>query len=379
MKKNIFVALIITLSLIGCSSLKKENSSVDSVSWRYSRNLPAPKGFKEQFGVAGAFSGNIGDYIIIAGGANFPYKSVLEGGKKVIYSDIYLMKQGEKGLELIEHKQLDEGLGYGSTISTKNGVYFIGGQTENGVSNKILYIKLNDNKNGVVIEKVGELPFTYQSGISVIKNEKIYILTGKQNGKNSKSLYSYDIKTGTTKRLADFPGTERSQSVGQILNNGIEDMLYIFGGGTGVAFTDGYGYSFKNNSWEKVANVKINEKNISVLGGNSIKLNNNEMMVIGGFNKKIWDLANLNLGNLKGDKLKKYKTKYFTKDPQDFNWNQNILIYNAKFNEWKKLGEIPFLAPCGQGLIKIEDKIYSINGEIKPGVRTKKIFIGEIK
>ncbi|MCJ8341484.1 MAG: hypothetical protein MJH09_01325 [Cetobacterium sp.] len=55
------------------------------------------------------------------------------------------------------------------------------------------------------------------------------------------------------------------------------------------------------------------------------------------------------------------------------------MIYNAKTNNWKSLGEVPFNAPCGEGLVLIGNKIYSINGEIKPGVRTEKMYIGTIE
>ena len=44
----------------------------------------------------------------------------------------------------------------------------------------------------------------------------------------------------------------------------------------------------------------------------------------------------------------------------------------------KSIGELPFNAPCGEGLVLIKNKIYSIGGEIKPGIRTSKIYRGEI-
>ncbi|MBC2850240.1 cyclically-permuted mutarotase family protein [Cetobacterium sp. 8H] len=378
MKKIILASSIASLLLMGCSSTNSTQSLKD-VNWKYSRDLPTPKGYEKQIGVAGPLAGNIGDYIVVAGGANFPHKSVLEGGPKVTYSDLYLMKQTNKGLELIKHTQLPKEIGYGTAISTENGIYYIGGTHQKGISNEILYLTLNKDKTDIEINKIGELPFDYHSGVAVLKDNNIYIVTGRQNGQNSKNFYKYDLATNKTSELKMFPGTERSQSIGQILNNGKEDLLYVFGGGTGIAFTDGYAYNFNKNTWEKVQDVKLGTKDISVLGANSIKLNINEMMVIGGFNKEIWDDANLKLGGLKGEELAKYKNSYFTKDPQDFNWNQDMLVYNAKDNTWKSAGKVPFLAPCGEGLVKIDNKIYSINGEIKPGVRSEKIYVGTIE
>ncbi|MDU2664304.1 MAG: cyclically-permuted mutarotase family protein, partial [Clostridium perfringens] len=47
-------------------------------------------------------------------------------------------------------------------------------------------------------------------------------------------------------------------------------------------------------------------------------------------------------------------------------------------NEWKSIGDVPFNAPCGEALILDGDNIFSINGEIKPGIRTNKIYSGEL-
>ena len=130
--------------------------------------------------------------------------------------------------------------------------------------------------------------------------------------------------------------------------------------------------------WTPVAPIVVNGEPVSVLGGNSVKLNCNEMMVIGGFNRQVWDDANYYLSTLKGDELAKYKANYFGTDPVDFHWNKEILIYNAKTNTWKSIGEVPFDAPCGEGLVLVGNNVYSVNGEIKPGVRTNRMYTGHI-
>ena len=224
------------------------------------------------------------------------------------------------------------------------------------------------------VKKVGDLPFTLQNGAAVEKDGKLYVLTGKQNGAASDKMYSYDLATGETKELAAVPGGPRTQAVAQILNGD----LYVFSGGTSVAYTDGYKYDFTTNTWTEAASVELNGEGISLIGANSVKLNDKEMMVIGGFNKAIWDDANKNLGSLKGKKLDAYKAAYFGADPAEFNWNRNILVYNAEKNTWSTMGEITFDAPCGAGLSVIGNKVYSINGEVKPGVRTDRMYSGTL-
>lgn len=367
MKKAIFITLLSSLLLTNCSSTTVNNKNI---SWNVAGRLPAQKGYNKNIGTAGVLYGAIGNYFIAGGGANFPIKPVLEGGAKVIYSDVYLMREKDGKLEIVEQSNFPHKIGYGASVSVKDGIYYIGGGENSEKDKEIWFLSLE--KNSLKYEKIGELPFAFQSGGAVFKDGKLYIFAGKQDGKASKKFWEYNLKTKEVKELSDVPGDTRTQCIGQILDG----KLYVFGGGNSKAFIDGYKYDFENNSWENVADIRISGKEISVLGGNSVKINENEMLVIGGFNKELWNDANHYLSTLKDEELAKYKFNYFTQDPIDFNWNSEILLYNAKENSWKSLGEIPFDAPCGEGLVIIGNKIYSINGEIKPGVRTNRVYRG---
>ncbi|WP_300356615.1 cyclically-permuted mutarotase family protein [Fusobacterium sp.] len=374
MKKMVFVAIVSALILGGCSSTGVKNPGVErKITWEHAGNLPAQKGFEKNIGVAGVLSGVLNDkYVLVGGGANFPYEPVAKGGAKQSYSDVYLLQEKDGKLEVMEQINLENEIGYGSSVTTKDGVYYIGGSSNQEADNDILFFSMVDGK--LAVKNVGELPFTLQNGVAVEKDGKLYVLAGKQNGVASDKMISYDLETKEVKVLASIPGGPRTQAVAQILNG----ELYVFSGGTSVAYTDGYKYNFKDNTWTEVAPVKVNGKEISLLGANSVKLNDKEMLVIGGFNKAVWDDANKNLGSLKGKKLDDYKAKYFGADPYEFNWNREILVYNAETNSWSTMGEVTFDAPCGAGLSVIGNKIYSINGEIKPGIRTDRMYSGTL-
>ncbi|WP_455663007.1 cyclically-permuted mutarotase family protein [Pradoshia sp.] len=381
MKKFLVAVMVIMLMLVGLNEMKINGSSasgkaksVKKITWEHTGELEAPTGFKKNIGAAGVLSGSYKDYVITGGGANFPYESVLNGGVKQHYSDIYVLQKQKDKLTMVQHTNLDFEIGYGSSITTDEGVYYIGGSPEQEHANDITLFTVDKNKK-LKVKKIGDLPFTISDGIAVEKNGKLYIGMGKQNGVGSNKLYEYDIKTSRTKELAPMPGESvRNQSVAQLLNGD----LYVFSGGGTVAYTDGYKYNIKTNSWSKVSSVTIGDGEISLLGANSVKLNNDEMMVIGGFNKEVYDNATKNLNTLQGDELLAFRNEYFTADPYEFNWNEDILIYNAKKNSWRSVGKVPFDAPCGEGLVLMGNTIYSINGEIKPGVRTNVIFSGTI-
>ncbi|WP_423800709.1 cyclically-permuted mutarotase family protein [Neobacillus sp. SAB-20_R2A] len=348
--------------------------SVKRITWEHAGELEAQKGFEKNIGTAGVLSGSYKNYIIVGGGANFPYDTVLNGGAKEHYSDIYVYKNEDSGLTMIEHTNLDHKIGYGSSITTDKGVYYIGGSPDKEHADDILFLTIDKNKK-LKVEKVGDLPFTISNGIAVEKDGKLYIGLGQQNGKDSNKLYEYDLKTSNTRELASIPGEPvRNQSVAQLLNGN----LYVFSGGGSIAYTDGYKYNIQTNSWSKASSVKVDDKEISLLGANSVKLNNDEMLVIGGFNKEVYDDAVKNLNTLQGEELAAFRTNYFTADPYEFNWNKHVLIYNAKNDSWRSVGKVPFDAPCGEGLVLMDNQIFSINGEIKPGVRTNAIYSGTI-
>lgn len=373
MKKFLF-GIFVLAALAGCTSsdIRKPQADIKTV-WECAGELPAQKGYEKNIGTVGILYGLLEErYIVTGGGANFPHKSVLEGGAKQMYSDLWLIDTKSEN-KIIEHINLPVEIGYGASVTTEKGIYYIGGSSNQQADDDILFLTLDENKN-LKYEKIGELPFTFQSGAAVEYNGKLYIVGGKQNGTPSNKLYEYNLTNKVIKELPSVPaGRGRTQSVAQILN----DSLYVFSGGDTTAYTDGYKYNFETGKWEEISPVRVNGKEISLLGAASVKLNKKEMLVIGGFNKEIYDDAVKKLGTLRGQELLKFKASYFGADPDDFRWNRDILIYNSETNSWRSIGEIPFNAPCGEGLVIVKNKIYSINGEIKPGVRTPRIYQGE--
>ena len=172
-------------------------------------------------------------------------------------------------LEVVEHINWENELGYGASITTTNGIYYIGGSSNPEADDDILFITLKNNKLNV--EKIGDLPFTLQNGVAVYKDNKLYIITGKQSGTGRSFPYGWE--------LAPVPNqASRTQAVAQLLNGNI----YVFSGGDATAYTDGYKYDFANNTWDQVSDVALNNEGISLLGAVSVKLNEQEMLVIGG-------------------------------------------------------------------------------------------------
>ena len=376
---SIIIISFIFACLIGCENNSSNSNVLDSrvdkkILWEMGGHLPAQTGMDKNIGTAGLLHGVLeGKYIVVGGGANFPYESVLNNGIKKSYSDIYMLEDKNGSLEVIEHINWNNDIGYGSSVTTKDGIYYIGGSTNPEADDDILFITLQNGK--LNIEKIGDLPFTFQLGLVVEKDGKLYIAGGSKGNGNSSGLYEYDLTSKEIKELSPIPQEAvRMQFVGQILNGN----LYIFSGHGNVAYTDGYKYDFATDTWTKVADVSLNGKALTVAGGNSVKLNEKEMLVMGGVNKEFFDNAVAKLGTLQGKALADFRDYYFRADPYEFKFNSDILIYNADSDSWRSIGETPFDPNAGAALLLIGNKIYSINGEIKAGVRTDKMFVGTI-
>ena len=360
---------------------KGNNNSPRRILWEHAGDLEAQFGQSKNIGTAGLLIGEYNGYIIAGGGANFPDKPVVEGGAKKSYPDIYILKEEDGKLKQVNHTTLDYEIAYGSSITTDEGVYYIGGSTNEDEANNVTLFTV-DKKGNLKSKLIGDLPFAISDGIAVKKGNYIYVGLGKQKTekddkyKSSNKMYKFNIKTGETTELASMPGEDtRNQAVAQIL----DDKLYVFSGGDTVAYTDGYRYNFNKDKWENVSDVEVNDKDISLLGASSVKINDDEMLVIGGFDKTVYDYAVDKLNSLKDDELLEFKKSYFGADPSELRWNKQILIYNAEEDSWRSIGEVPFDAPCGAGVVLgSKDKIYSINGEIKPGTRTNRTYSGTL-
>ena len=341
-----------------------------ALAWQSMGTLSPAEGQKENIGVAGLLQGTFGDYIIVGGGANFPAGGPLTGGAKVTYPDVYVLRAAEAGLTETDHAQMPYPVAYGVSATTPDGVLYFGGSTDESGARAVTRLTAPNGK--LRTETLPALPFALQNGVAAYDKDTVYLGGGKQDGVLSKKFYTYDIKTGTLTSLPDFPGEAREQSVAEFLGG----RFFVFSGGANVAYTDGYAYDPKAQTWTSVAGPNVNGTPVSLLGARAVRLNADEMLVVGGFNREIYDWAVSNLNTLQGEEKDAFRAHYFTMPPEDYHWNREILVYSAKADAWRSVGQLPFPAPCGEALVIARGALFSISGEVKPGVRSPRLYRG---
>lgn len=350
-------------------------NTVSKILWEFAGDLSPQQGMEVNKGMAGLLYGVSNGYVVVGGGANFPEEGPALGGAKRTYPDIYVLKQEDGQLTEVNHTVLDYEIGYGASITADQGIYYVGGSPAEGKGNQILLVNA-DAAGELQVDTVGELPFTFSDGFAVLEDRLLYVGAGKMDGKADNRMFVLNLDTQELKELVPVPGAAgRTQSVAELLGG----YIYVFSGGDQIAYTDGYRYSIADDQWEQVSDVQLGEKKISLLGARSAKLNDHTMLVIGGFDKEVYDHAVAQMAQLKDEALLEFKLGYFGADPSELLWNRNILLYDADTDQWSSIGEVPFDAPCGQALVLDGDRIYSINGEIKPGTRTKHMYSGSLQ
>ncbi|CAM3167104.1 kelch repeat-containing protein [Streptobacillus ratti] len=304
------------------------------------------KNVGHELGLTSMLCSKIDKYILIYGGSNFPNGTPPHGARKV-YNDMYLY---DLDFNLVSKQSGKIAPDKAIVVNHDNKIYLISG-AEN---TKIYEYTLNGNR--IIETEIYDLGFEIVGGFGGVYNEKIYF--GKEY------IYEFNLKDRKLRKLAKFIGEVREQSVNFISNG----KLYLFSGASNICCLDSYVYDINKNEWHKICDTPT-----CLTGATSCMLDDNNFLVVGGCNKKIYDEAVQKLGQIE------FKIEYFSKKREEFKWNKNIYIFNTLDEKFTLLSNGDILnATCGSTIIKNEEKVYLINGEIKPGYRTAQVLIGEL-
>ncbi|UCX05735.1 hypothetical protein FJ709_15320 [Shewanella glacialimarina] len=353
------------------------------ISWQQIGQLPAPQGYTESIGISGAYSAFIGDYLIVAGGANFPNgHPFFDQGAKVFYSDIFVFDVNDGKLNEIAHGHLPMKSGHGATVVVGNSLYLIGGKNNQQAFNSIIKLTLDQTQKPIV-EVIGRLPFTWSSGGAAWQSDALYLFAGKQNDQVSNQVCKYSFITANcidASTMPPIPGLMRSDFPAIHHHN----HFYVFGGLNLSAgkdhyvLTDAYVFDFKKLRWKILAPITLDKKPFSVVGGGVASLENGQLVLLGGVNREIFNNAILQLTTLKGNDLRAFNQDYFSLSEADINFSRHQVTYNIANDSWDVLSDdVPFWGGAGPLTISQNGhRLYWISGEIKPVIRSPNVYLG---
>lgn len=398
MNKLKLIAILLFISILGFAQSDYKND----FKWSESIEIPPGNGQEKQHGLASPFAGNSGDVVIVAGGCNFPDVPAVDGGAKKYYNDAFVLVEKDGKPHCLFGMKIPNETAYGASVNLPDGLLCIGGNNNDETFSSTYLLKWNKNNSELEIEKYPELPFPVtQIGAALVDNI-IYVVGGLTDGKLANTFLSLDIsKKGTDefkwKILADFPGVARLQPVVVAQNAAEGKHLFVFSGSsfpdkqnTPNVTSDGIEFNPKTGVWSEIAEIVPKGKQaFSLHGASGLPLGMSHIMFVGGVNRDRFYNAWLKerKGKLtieSGDtaainQFKSWKRDYLSHEPAWYNFNKEVLVYHTITNSWTVGDEYPFPAPAGAKVVVWNDGWLVINGETMPGIRSAKVYYGELK
>lgn len=357
------------------------HNSTNHIDWRVYGELPATPDMHASIGISASFTGILGNYLLVAGGANFPDgHPFFDQGIKAYYTDLWLFDTTASKLQPHQHLHLPYPVAHGALVHTAQSVLLIGGQNAAGPLSTILEVSL---ENGIpTIRRWGDLPFTWHSGAAAWYQGEIFLFGGERNGQATAGVCRFNPNTSQCQEQEPIPGPARVQFPAQQL----ADTFYLFGGidpkGSAKSFTqtDAYAFDMKTSKWSQLADVTLQNQPFSVSGGAATILNDHEILLLGGVNLELFNTTLTQFAQLQGEELTEYKTRYFHLTPEEINFSRQQLVFNTRTNQWSSLPDlVPFTGGAGPlTLARTAQHIYWIGGETKPGVRSPMVYRGFI-
>jgi cyclically-permuted mutarotase family protein len=379
--KNFFYLTFLFPGLLTSSSILAQKK----IKLRFSvaAYLPVNEKLGKQPGLAGVFTGCTRNQLIIAGGANFPDSLPWQGGKKTYWNDIYVLDISKKGKLLSENPssiRLKESIAYGASVQTSAGIVCIGGENENGISKKVFLLHTDnpDNKPGIIDLPDLPLPLTNLSAIAV--GNITYAAGGETIDGVSDKVFKLDIQKPTNGwvELKSLP-VHVSHAVMLTYNDGLANRIYLLGGrkkntnGISDFYSSVFEYSIEKNEWTKKRDMPY-----AVSAGFGIGNGWNSILYIGGdkgetFNKveKLLVAIASEKDEVKKQQLVQQKNQLQINHP---GFSKEVLQYDVIKDEWRSVGHLDVDMPVTTQIAASHSGTFIPSGEIKAGIRTPQIL-----
>lgn len=352
--------------------------------------LPQIDSLTEGFskGVSALYAGVYKTDLLVAGGANFPNKPLIQEGTKCYYSQIYRLKYSNTVNPTWQHVgQLPIEMAHGVSFSVSEGLIIAGGCNNTGSLKEVYHLIPEGDK--VCIKELKALPQAIeQAGGAVIDNQ-LYLVGGTTNGVPSNQLLCYDYRSenGIWKSLTHMPEAFLQPAV-----TACGDKLYVWGGyvagsENGKPHVADYGYCYdpKKDSWERISGIDGR----TWTGATAVALDDHRILCAGGVNHTLF-LNALERNRTLTEAIKKNKNieicaitkecrNYLKMPPAHYKFNSELSVFNTRTGEWSVLETCGFTARAGAAFLRCDNYLFSINGEIKPGVRSTEVWRMQLK
>ena len=305
-------------------------------------------------GVSAPFCGVVGDALVVAGGANFPDKSLLDGGAKRVYADIWSQADGE----WVHAGVLPDSTAYGATFAVDGALVLAGGNVCGTTTDKVYELTLQDG--AAVLRALPPLPEPMEQCGWTRDGDRLYLV----GGVGTTAVYACTIGEYVWTKLADLP-----EPLVQPVAFASAGKLYVWGGfnpetlevsDKGLVISS----EVEKSLWREAPSIPDGG---TFVGATGATLPDGRLAVVGGVNRAIFARA---LHNTPEDRI-----PYLSKEPAEYQFRQAVYAFDPASGAWTLLGADPACALAGPGVaVRPAGGLYVAGGELKPGVRSPRIF-----
>lgn len=331
----------------------------ETICWDSSLSLPDIHG-KSHPGLAGAFSGCIGDFLFVAGGANFPDATPWSGGTKTWWDTLYYKNLNDSSSAWQKAKEvLPSARAYGVSIQLTDCILCVGGCDAKQCYNDIFAIRMRNGK--IEIDKNWpELPVPLANMTGAKLGNKIFLAGGQEQMKPEEAtshFFMFDLSQPGKgwQTLESWPGKARGYAVSAVQNNGTDDCFYLFSGrnyqtnGEIEVLTDGFVYNPLLKQWKKLSGL------FPVMAGTALAVGSHHILFLGGVEKLIPG-SDTHPG-----------------------FSHQVLAYHTLTNTLTTIAVSEDPIAVTTNIASYGQTHYITSGEIKPGIRTPMILSMKIR
>ncbi len=321
----------------------------DSVSWSELPPLP------DKLGFAGPFVGTHNDALLVGGGANFPEKPPWEGGTKVWYDSVFVLEKPDGAWKAAG--RLPRPLGYGVSLSTKDGVVCLGGSDAGRhYANAFL---LSWEKGALKTTALPDLPKPCANFCGALLGDTIYVAGGIETPGSTIALHTFwslDLAAAQPqwRSLEPWPGPARMLAVAAV-----QDKAIYIASGTELSgdsqgkpvrryLHDAYRYE-PGRGWKRMADLP---RSAVAAPTPAPAFGPSGFLVLG------------------GDDGLQVNFQPLDKHP---GFPKTILAYDAPSDKWTTLGEMP-IAHVTTAMPYWNGQYIMASGEVRPGVRSPAVW-----
>jgi cyclically-permuted mutarotase family protein len=332
-------------------------------------------------GVAGAFAGTHNNMLLVAGGTAFPEGKPWEEGTKHYSDNILVYARNSDGTLRLEDSRsaLPVKMGEGASVSASGGLICIGGQSPEGLSDRVYQISWQNGSVSIV--ELPTLPVPVKSSAAASIGDHIYVIGG-ETAKGPSAMFLVlnlsDLSAGW-QTLPDFPRPlHGAMATAQM--DGEEVSLYVMGGRSRIAGqekTSFYPHVFRfrpsTGEWEQKQDIRIAQGDpFPLAAGAAVAVGASHIVLIGGDNGAVFSQVENAISRMQtGEPDARQTRDSLWKNHPGF--NNKILIYNTVTDTWFDEGNWEGSPLAVMPAVQWGGAVIVPGGEIRPGIRTPEI------